>query len=427
MSAAQEPLDGVSPARHADFLRLWIGQSVSLVGAQISLVAVPLTAVLVLRADAWQMGLLGAAASLPVLVVALPVGALVDRGRPRPVLVAADVGRALLLALVPFLAAEHRLTMTALFVVAAGAGALTAAFDIAYQSYLPRLLGRAALVAGNARLEASRALSQVAGPGLGGLLVEALTGPVAAGMAALTYAVSVLSLLSIRTPDAPDEREASPPQDGTPLGRIGGGLVWLMRAPALRAVACCTATANFFGTMSGAVYVLFAVDRIGLSPLLLGLVYAGQSAGGALGAALAQRAGSRLGEGRALLLATLAFTAFPLLVPLAPRDPALAVPLLAGAGGAQALARTLFTVTQVSMRQRLAPEALLGRVNAGMRLVAWSGLPFGFLAGGLAGTRLGTVDTLWLAALGGLCSVLWLLASPLSPRRHTHAATAPAS
>lgn len=394
------------------FKRLWLGQTVAQVGAQVSLLAIPLIAVVLLRASALQMGLLGAAATLPVLLVALPLGVVADRVDPRSLLVAADAGRAMLAGLVSILAVTHRLTMTALFAAVAGAGTLTAMFDIAHQSLLPRLLPPAALAAKNAQLEASRAASQVAGPGLGGALAQWVTAPVAVGATALTYLASLVALLGL--PKAPAATRGA--RGGDPAEQIRVGLAWLVGQPALRAVAGCTATANFFGTMAGAVYVLFAVRVVGLSPLFLGLVYAGQSMGGIAGAWLAPALAERLGVGRTLLVAAITFSAAPLLVPWAPHRLLLAVPLLAGAGMVQLGARSVYTVTQVSMRQRITPHELLGRCNASMRFLAWAGLPFGFLAGGLAATLVGTRDTLWVAAAGGLSAVPWLV-GPFARRR----------
>ncbi len=388
------------------FKRLWIGQTVAQVGAQVSLLAIPLTAVIVLKATALQMGWLGAAATMPVLLVALPLGVVADRVDPRSLLIAADAGRATLAGLVSILAVMHRLTMTTLFAAVAGAGALTAMFDIAHQSLLPRLLPPNTLAGKNARLEVSRAASQVAGPGLGGALVQWVTAPVAVGVTAATYLGSLIALLGL--PAVPASPRGARGGDG-PAGQIRAGLAWLVSQPALRAVAGCTATANFFGTVAGAVYVLFAVRVVGLSPLFLGLVYAGQSVGGLAGAWMAPALAVRLGVSRTLLVAAITFSAAPLLVPLAPHRLLVAVPLLAGAGAIQVGARSAYTVTQVSMRQRITPQELLGRCNASMRFLAWIGLPFGFLAGGLAATCIGTRDTLWVAAAGGLIAVLWLV------------------
>ena len=389
------------------FGRLWLGQGVAQVGAQMSLVAIPILAVVGLHADALQMGLLGTAATLPVLLVALPVGVLVDRGDPRALLIAADLGRATLAALVPAFALSGRLTLAVLMAVAAGAGALTAMFDISYQSFVPRLVPRDRLEAGNARLEVSRAASTVFGPGLGGAVIQAIMAPAAVGLGALTFACSVAALLGLRVPGR--ERQALARSGRGRIGDMGQGLSRLFGRPLLRAIAGCAATANFFGTMAGAVYVLFALRLVGRDPLLLGLVYAAQSTGGVLGASFAPAVARRLGTAAAIRWLAVAFCLAPLAVPLAPRDAAMAVPVLAAAGATQALARSAYTVLQISLRQRETPPTLLGRVNAGMRLATWIGLPFGYLAGGLVGEWLGVVDALWLAAAGGCLALTWLV------------------
>jgi MFS family permease len=409
---------------HGDFLRLWAGQTVSEFGAQVSAVALPLTAVLLLHADAFQMGILGAMTTLPFVLVGLFAGVFVDRRRRRPLLVAADAGRAVLVALVPVLALLHRLDIFLLDAVAFAVGCLTVLFDVAYQSYLPAVVGRAALVEGNARLEASRALSQVAGPSIGGALVGALTAPVAVTVNAITYVLSVASLLAIRRVEPAPE----PPAERRVLPLIGEGLHWVLGHPMLRAIAGCTGTSNFFGQMGLAVYVLFAVHRIGLSPALLGLVYAGSSLGGLAGAAGADRVADRLGIGRALVVGAVCFTAFALLVPLAPDRVALALPLLLAAGFGTGFGSTVYNVTQVSMRQRITPDALLGRMNASMRFIVWGTIPFGSFAGGVLGSHIGLRPTLWLAAVGGLTSVLWIVLSPLGRARaaEVDAAAAPA-
>lgn len=273
---------------------------------------------------------------------------------------------------------------------------------------MPRLVAPGELAPANARLEGARAVGQVAGPGLGGALVQALTGPIALGMAAIACAVSVAALLDVRTV-RPAPRAAAAAGGGA--AGMRAGLVWLARMPLLRAVAACTATANLFGTMSAAVYVLFAVRDVGLTPLLLGFVYAVRSAGGLVGGSLAPAWARRLGSAGLMRAGAVVFTLGPLAVPLAPRQPGLAAALLGGAGAAQALGRSAYTVTQVSLRQRLAPPALLGRVNAAMRLLGWVGLPVGFAAGGFLGARLGVVDTLWISGGGGLLALGWLARS----------------
>ncbi len=400
--------------RHGDFLRLWGGQTVSQFGEQITVIALPLTAVLLLHASAFEMGVLGAMSSLPFVLIGLFVGVVVDRRRRRPLLVAADVGRAALLTLVPVLALLHRLTLVDLGAIAFVVGSLTVVFDVAYQSYLPSLVGRAALVDGNAKLETTRALSQVAGPGLGGILVQVLTAPIAVAANAATYVVSVLSLLAIRGAEPAPEAHASRPRMGP---QIREGLAWVLGQPMLRAIAGSTGTSNLFGSVMMAVFVLFAVRQVGLSPALLGLVYAGGSVGGVLGALVAQRMARGLGIGPAILVSCLVFSVLELAVPLTPDEVAVAAPLLALVFAARALGSTTYNITQVSLRQAVTPDGLLGRMNASMRFVVWGTMPFGSFIGGVLGTALGLRATLWIAAAGGLIAVLWILLSPLPGTR----------
>jgi MFS family permease len=396
--------------RDGDFMRLWAGQTVSQFGEQVTQIALPLTAVLLLHASPFQMGVLGAMTTLPFVLVGLFVGVFVDRRRRRPLLIAADMGRAILLGLVFVLGLLHRLSLLDLGTIAFGVGCLTVLFDVAYQSYLPSLVGRAAIVEGNAKMEATRALSQVAGPSVGGVLVQVLTAPLAVGANALTYVVSVVSLLAIgRAEPTPQRLTGSPGA----IAQIREGLVWVLSNPILRAIAGCTGTSNFFGNVAFAVFVLFAVHDVGLSPALLGLVYAAGSVGGVAGALVAPRIGRRLGIGPTIVASAALFVLCPLAIPLAPRDLGIALPLLIGAYAFQSLGSTTYNIAQVSLRQAITPDALLGRMNASIRFVVWGTIPFGSFVGGLLGTAVGLRPTLWIAAVGGLLSVAWVVASPV--------------
>ncbi len=400
--------------RHGDFLRLWAGQTVSQFGEQITLIALPLTAVLVLHANAFAMGVLGAMSTLPFVLIGLFVGVFADRRRRRPLLIAADIGRAALLALVPALAFTHLLTLPVLAAIAFAVGCLTVLFDVAYQSYLPALVGRPALVDGNAKLETTRALSQVAGPSVGGVLVQMLTAPLAVAANALTYVVSVATLVAIGAREPEPQRPAG---DARIWPMIREGLAWVLGQPMLRAIAGCTGTSNLFGNVANAVLVLFAVRQVGLTPALLGLVYAGGSVGGVAGALVAQRVGRRLGTGPAILATAVVFSAFELVLPLTPDRPSVAVPLLVFAFGMRAMGSTAYNITQVSLRQAITPEGLLGRMNASMRFVVWGTMPFGSFVGGLLGAAIGLRPTLWVSALGGLLAIAWIVASPLAQTR----------
>lgn len=394
---------------HPDFLRLWAGQSISQFGSQITLLALPLTAVLYLHATAAEMGILGAMAMAPFLLVGLFLGVYVDRGRRRPLLVGADAGRALLLLVVPALYALHRLSIGVLYGEEFLLGSLTVLFDVAYQSYLPALVSADALVEGNSKLEVSRAVAQIGGPGMAGLLVQWVTAPLAVAVNAVTYVGSVASLLLIRTPEPAPARR----REGGIGRQIKEGLDTVFKNAYLRSIAGCTATANLFNSMGQAVYVLYAVHRIGVTPGLLGVIYGLGSAGALAGAVLADRLARRLGVGRLIVLASLASAAGELLVPLARPPIPVGLPILVAASLTISVGGTVYNITQVSLRQAITPGRILGRMNASMRFVVWGVMPIGSLIGGALGSHVGLRPTLVVAAVGGLGAPLWVRFSPI--------------
>ena len=395
--------------RHADFMKLWSGQTVSQFGAQVSLLAIPLAAVLVLHAGAEQMGLLSAFEMAPFLVFGLFIGVYVDRVRRRPLLIAADIGRAVLMGLIPAAAAFHMLSIGLLYAVGFLAGGLTVLFDVAYQSYLPSLITRDALIDGNSKLEISRAMSQVSGKAIAGFLVQWLTAPGAVLANALSYVVSVLSLLAIHSDEVPPARVPG----RRVVADVREGLAIVLKHPLLRSIAFCTATSNFFGNMSFAVYVLFAVRQLGVSAAELGLVYAAGSVG-ALAVAMATASlGSRFGPGRVIVAGIFISSLGNVVVALAMRPPLLGLSMLILAQLLGAIGGTAYNITQVSLRQAIVPSRLLGRMNASMRFVVWGCIPLGALAGGALGTALGLRAALAVGAAGGLLSVLWVWFSPV--------------
>lgn len=402
------------PARglwaHHDFLRLWAGQTVSQFGEQITTVALPLAAVLVLHATAWDMGVLGAMQILPFVLIGLFLGVYVDRRRRRPLLIAADAVRGAILLVIPVLALIHALRIWDLDAAAFVLGSMTVLFDVSYQSYLPSLVSRDGLVEGNSKLEASRALSQVAGPSVGGMLVGWITAPFALFANVLTYAVSVASLLLIRSP----EPQPPPvPAGHTVVSQIREGLRFVLGRADLRSIAGCTSTANLFSSMGSAVLVLFAVHRLGFTPTLLGFAYGGASLGGVAGALAAGRIGHTVGVGRTIAVGSMISAVAGLLVPLTPPRLGIAVPLIVGSYTLVAFGSVIYNITQVTLRQRLTPDGLLGRMNASMRFVVWGSMPVGSLIGGFLGGAIGLRPTLWVAAIGGLCAVIWILRSPV--------------
>jgi len=400
----------VSSWRHRDFRLLWAGQSVSRLGSQVSLLALPLVAIGLLHATTLQVGLLAASETVPFLLIGLPAGALVDRVRRRRVLVVGDVGRAVVLGTVPVASGLGVLTLAQLYVVALAAGVLTVFFDVAYQSHLPELVGREALIDGNGKLATSESLAQVAGPGLGGALVEAVGAAVAMAADAASFAVSAVCLLVMRPAAGP------PPvrPEGRPVRlrtQIGEGLRYVWREPHIRVISACTATSNLFSGMATAVIVVFMARRLAQSPGRIGLIFAVANLGALAGAVLAGRLGRALGLGPVIAGSIATCGLGGLLLPLATRQSAVewlvAGFLMQSAGG------VVYNVNQVSLRQAVCPAELLGRMNATVRFVVWGTTPVGAAVGGVLGTVVGLRPTLWVAGLGGTLAVGWLVGSPV--------------
>ena len=401
--------------RHRDFRRLWAGQTVSELGSQVSLLAFPLVAVAFLRASPFQVGVLTACTTAAFLLVGLPAGAWVDRLRRRQVMMVADFGRMVAIGSIPVAYGLGDLTLAQLYVVALVNGVLTVFFDVAYQSYLPSLVGLEDLVEGNARLTASAQVAQVAGPSLAGGLVQALGGPVAVAVDAASYLVSSVSLATIRTvEDAP-----APPAHARLRSQIGEGLRFVLGHKILRSIAGCTGTSNLFSSVAAAVDIVFLVRVIHLSAGIIGLLFAGSGLGGLVGAFLSSRVARWIGGVRATQ-AGIALNAGFLLIPLTGRG--LAVVLFAAGVFINAVGVVIYNVNQVSFRQRLCPPSLLGRMNATMRFLVWGEMPLGALLGGVLGTTIGLRPTLWIAAVGQLAAGAWLFSSPMRGMRDFPAA-----
>ncbi|WP_371494278.1 MFS transporter [Kitasatospora sp. NBC_00374] len=401
---------------HRDFRLLLSGSATSQFGSQVTLVALPLVAVLELDASPFQVGLLTAAETAAFLLVGLPAGAWLDRVRRLPVLIRADVVRCLAVASVPLAAAADVLTMAQLYAVALLTGVATVFFDVAHQSFLPQLLPRDQLVAGNGALETVRSVAQVGGPGLGGGLVQLLGAPLAIVADALGYLASALLLVGIRTRE--EVPEAVP---GRSLrADIGEGLAFVLKHPLLRMIAAATAASNLFAALLMAVQTVFWVRVLDLSPGAIGLLLSVSALGGLAGALCAGPLARRVGQARLIWLSTVATSPFALLWPLAGRGAGV---LLFAVGSAVVLfGAVVYNVAQVSFRQAICPPALLGRMNATMRFLVWGTMPLGALAGGAVAAAAGPRAALWLCAVGFLTVPVPLLLSPLRGLRDLPAA-----
>ena len=396
--------------RHPDFLKLWSAETVSQLGTQVSLLALPLVAIVVLDASTFQVALLTTIDFLPFILFSLPAGVWVDRLRRRPILVVGDLGRAAVLVSIPIVHALGTLTIGQLYAVGFVAGTLTVFFDVSYQSYLPSLVDRDRLVEGNSKLEVSRSGAQLGGPGLAGLLIAAITAPYAVLADAASFLGSAAFIFAIRKPEPPPERELD--DAGVELKRsmrreVGAGLRYVLGHVHLRWIALCTATSNFFSSLVFAILIVYAVRQLGLTPGFIGLVFSIGNVGLLLAALSASWISTRLGVGRTIVVSALLSGPGMLFYPLATRS--LAVPFLVLAGALTGFGNVVYNITQVSYRQAICPERMQGRMNAVMRFVVWGTMPLGALCGGALGSAIGLRGAMWVGALGSCSSFLPLV------------------
>jgi MFS family permease len=395
--------------RHREFLKYWTASAVSDVGSQITALALPLIGALTLAATPWQMGVLAAAGGAPILLVGLFAGVWVDRLRRRPVLIAADVARALLLLAIPAASVVGLLTIELLFVVALLVGALNVFFDIAHLAFLPALVTREHLVDGNAKLEVTAAGAQAVGPSVGGALIGVLGAPFAVLLDAVSFLLSGWLIARVRVTEPPPAR-------ATRAGvwtEIRAGLHVVRVQPLLHALIAASATTVFFGRMFNAVYVLYMTRDLGLGPFGVGMVLATGGLGSLAGAMVARPLTRRFGPGPMLVISQLAFGLTGLLVPLAVLVPGIALAMVVGSEFGQWMAVIVYYVNNVSVRQAVTPDRLQGRVNATMRFFAGGLMPIGALVGGALGSVIGLPWTLVVAELGTLLGFVWLLLSPI--------------
>jgi MFS family permease len=402
--------------RRRDFIHLWWAESVSQLGSQVSLLALPLVAITVLHATTFEVGALEAVQFAPFVLFGLPAGAIVDRLPRRPVLVWSDIGRAIALASVPIAYAFDALTYPQLVIVVFVTGTLTVFFDVAYQSILPSLVDRDQLADGNAKLEISRSGAQLAGPGLAGLLVQWVGAATAVTADAVSFVASAGFIRGIRAKEAPPTSLDEDIGRLRALGRdIREGLRYVLHHRVLRMIAGSTATSNFFSSMAMAVFLLYAVRELGYSAGVVGLIFSIGNIGVLIAAFTAARVTRAVHLGRAIWLGMFVSSAALLALGLAPTNNAL--PYFVGAWLLFGFGGTLFNIDQVSMRQAITPDHLLGRMNASMRFMVWGTMPFGSLAGGVLGTAIGLRPTVIVAGIGGMFAVLWLTVRPVLSMR----------
>ncbi|MFC4018448.1 MFS transporter [Micromonospora sp. GCM10011542] len=416
-----QPLDLADPApprrpriprllRQSAFRRYWSAQTVSLFGDQITVLALPLLAVLAIGAGPAEMGYLTAASLLPNLFFSLPAGAWVDRyPRRRQVMIIADLGRAGLLLAVPLLWWADALDLPLLCVAAFLIGTLSVFFEVAHSSLFPALVRRPDYVDANSLINGSRAMSYVAGPSIGGVLVQVLTAPVALVADVLSYLTSAVFLIRIRATERPVQR-------GDGLG-MAAGVRYVARSAVLRAILLGTTTLNLFNYMFAALFVLYVTTELDVPPGVLGLIIGAGAFGGLLGAAVTGPLSRRIGIGPAVILGLVVFPAPLVLVPLAGGPRPLVLALLFAAEFVSALGVMVLDIAAGSVQIAATPETMLAVVSGFKRTVNYGIRPVGALIGGGLGTAIGVRSALWIASLGALLGVLWVLFSPLTTMR----------
>jgi MFS family permease len=397
-----------------EFLLLWGGQTVSEMGTHITVLALPLVAVVLLEASAFQVGLLAAAETSAFLLVSLPAGAIVDRIAKRRLMIWCDLAQFVVIGSVPLAHAAGALTLAQLYVVALVSGVLSVFFSVAYQAYLPSVLHRDQLMDGNGKLAASRSVAQIAGPSTGAGLVTLVGAAGAMAADAFSFVFSACSLSAIRTHE-PRRPRPQADQRSTLGSQIREGLDYVFRDPILRNSVAFNGTANFFVIMVETLGPVFLIRTLHLRPGLVGLLLALGAVGGVAGGVAAQYLAARFGSARISWISMTVLSLPGLLIPLA--GPGWWV-LLFGIGWISwTFSSTVAGTSLTSYRQAACPPEMLGRVSAAARWVTWGTLPLGGLAGGALATAFGVRTTLWIAVAGGCCAGLWLFFSPLRGMR----------
>ncbi|RAG81413.1 MFS transporter [Streptacidiphilus pinicola] len=397
--------------RDRDFLLLWSGGAASDLGSAVSTLLIPLMAVQNLGATTFQIAMLSLARRLPAALFTLPAGVVVDRVRKRRLMIWCQILCALAMGSVPAVAFFGHVHLWQLYLVTALVGSVTVFYSIANISYLPSVLTREQLVDGNAKLNSTETASDAAGPALGALLAGVLTAARAVAVDSVSYVIATATLLLMRTPDAGSEADRAKAVPVSFRAAMTEGLRYAWGNPVLRAITCCTATANLGIIAIGSLEVVYLVRGLHTSAPVAGVVLGTGVLGGFAGSLVARPVTARVGNARVMWLALIVCAPFALLMPLASSGFGLILYSLGwavfNAGGA------VYQTAQMAYRQSIIPKELLGRVNAGIRWVVWSTMPLGALLGGVLGAWLGLHTALWVAACCLAATGPWLLASPL--------------
>jgi MFS family permease len=399
--------------RDGDYLRLWGAQGISAFGSQITLVALPLAAILTLEATTFEVAVLTGLEFLPFLLFSIPAGVWVDRLRRRPILVLTDLARGLSLLSIPGAYALDLLALPHLYAVALVNGSLTVFFTLAYQAYLPELVERRHLVEANAKFEATETVARLGGPGAGGGLVALLTAPIAVLADALSFLVSGALIFSIERDEGTASRAAG---SGTApaafWSELREGGRFALRNVYARALLAATATLNIGFAIAWAILLVFVVRELDIGAGLAGVVLSSGEVGGLLGALVTTRLMRRLGIGASIIGSAALFGLAFGLIALAPAG--MALPFLVCGWALVSFAGVVYNSTTVSLRQAYVPQRLQGRVVGFNRAIVWGVSPLGAILGGVLATVLGLRSTM---IAGGVICLLALLPAVFSPIR----------
>jgi MFS family permease len=393
-----------------DFTKIWAGETVSLIGNQITVFALPLVAILTLHASVIQVGILSALRLLPVVIFSLLAGVWLDRRRRRPIMIACSVGNGLLIGLVPLCSAFDALSMPLLYAVTFLVGALSVVFDVGVLTYMPSVVDREHLSASNSRMQSSLSLSMIAGPGLAGVLIGILTAPITLTADAVSYFCSAAGLISIRKPEPPPEVPAERP---TIRASIAEGLRAVYGHPILRNLLGLSGTFNFVQAGFATIFVVYGIRDLHLSAFQLGVVLGFIAIGGLIGASCTQRIAKRFGVGPTMLVGLGSATLFPALL-LIPRGNGLAAVIaMCAIHFCYGFCVLTFNVHSITVRQVVTPNRLLGRMNASYRLVLFGTSPPGAFIAGALGESFGLRTALVIGVIAFPMAIGWTLMSPV--------------
>jgi MFS family permease len=406
-----------APWHNPNFRRLWFGSTVSWLGSEIGEIALPLLAILTLAATPAQLGILRGSQFLPFLLATLPLGIVVDRCRRRRLMITADLGRFVLVGAIPVAVWVGFARMELLYALAFLAGILTVLFQLADFAFLPKVVREEQLVDANGRLSASQSAAEIGGKGVGGIIVQALSAPVAVLIDAISYLISALNLYRIRIVE-PMPVSADPSPARTPVRDALAGLRIAVRNRYVRPLLGEATTFNFFNEIFIIGLLLYAVRTLGLNAAQIGLVFSAGGVGSFLGAWFGARVTGRYGYGRVLLITLILGNTAPAAAVFARGSATVALAVLLAAFFVMGIGSGVANVHAVSLRQSAVPDSLRGRVNAGYRLISWGAIPVGASLGGVLAGQLGARAAMLIGALGIPLATLWVAASAV-PRLAT--------